>query len=120
MENWLLFDADDTLWENNIYFEKALEDYYEAIRREPGFALAYQNRGEAYYDIREPTYAVEDYDEAIRLNPLSGETYAKRALAYTLLGKDMEAEEDVAMAVELGSNPGSLKLAIEELKEVSR
>ncbi len=27
MENWLLFDADDTLWENNIYFEKALEEF---------------------------------------------------------------------------------------------
>ena len=24
---WLLFDADDTLWENNIFFEKAIEDF---------------------------------------------------------------------------------------------
>ena len=27
MQNWLIFDADDTLWENNIYFEKALEEF---------------------------------------------------------------------------------------------
>lgn len=24
---WLLFDADDTLWENNIYFEEAIKDF---------------------------------------------------------------------------------------------
>ena len=25
--SWLVFDADDTLWENNIYFERAFEDF---------------------------------------------------------------------------------------------
>ena len=24
----LIFDADDTLWENNIYFEAAFDDFY--------------------------------------------------------------------------------------------
>ena len=27
MRNWLIFDADDTLWENNIYFGKAVEEF---------------------------------------------------------------------------------------------
>ena len=27
----LIFDADDTLWENNIYFEAAIEEFLEAI-----------------------------------------------------------------------------------------
>ncbi len=26
-ERWLLLDADDTLWENNIYFERAIEQF---------------------------------------------------------------------------------------------
>jgi putative hydrolase of the HAD superfamily len=25
--SWLVFDADDTLWENNIYFERAFDDF---------------------------------------------------------------------------------------------
>jgi putative hydrolase of the HAD superfamily len=25
--SWLIFDADDTLWENNIYFERAFDDF---------------------------------------------------------------------------------------------
>ena len=27
MRNYLLIDADDTLWENNIYFEHAIHDF---------------------------------------------------------------------------------------------
>ena len=27
MRNYLLIDADDTLWENNIYFEQATHDF---------------------------------------------------------------------------------------------
>jgi putative hydrolase of the HAD superfamily len=29
--SFLIFDADDTLWENNIYFEKAFEDFVEYL-----------------------------------------------------------------------------------------
>ena len=32
MENWLIFDADDTLWENNIYFEKSLEEFLTLLQ----------------------------------------------------------------------------------------
>ena len=32
MENWLIFDADDPLWENNIYFEKALEEFLTLLQ----------------------------------------------------------------------------------------
>jgi len=29
--SWLVFDADDTLWENNIYFERAFDDFCEYL-----------------------------------------------------------------------------------------
>lgn len=28
---WLLFDADDTLWENNVYFEEAIADFIQYV-----------------------------------------------------------------------------------------
>src|SRR5258707_13813901 len=28
---WLVFDADDTLWENNIYFERAFDDFVDFL-----------------------------------------------------------------------------------------
>ena len=43
MENWLLFDADDTLWENNIYFEKALEEFLILIQPVTRDRLRVQN-----------------------------------------------------------------------------
>jgi putative hydrolase of the HAD superfamily len=32
MSRCLIFDADDTLWENNIYFERAIEEFLELMR----------------------------------------------------------------------------------------
>jgi putative hydrolase of the HAD superfamily len=29
--SWLVFDADDTLWENNIYFERAFDDFVDFL-----------------------------------------------------------------------------------------
>ncbi len=29
--SWLVFDADDTLWENNIYFERAFDDFCDFL-----------------------------------------------------------------------------------------
>jgi putative hydrolase of the HAD superfamily len=29
--SWLVFDADDTLWENNIYFERAFNDFVDFL-----------------------------------------------------------------------------------------
>lgn len=32
MHRTLIFDADDTLWENNVYFERAIEEFVELMR----------------------------------------------------------------------------------------
>jgi putative hydrolase of the HAD superfamily len=32
MLRWLIFDADDTLWENNIYFERAIEEFLDLLQ----------------------------------------------------------------------------------------
>src|SRR5438093_9393233 len=31
MKQQLIFDADDTLWENNIYFERAFDDFVDFL-----------------------------------------------------------------------------------------
>ena len=32
MNRCLIFDADDTLWENNIYFERAIGEFLELMK----------------------------------------------------------------------------------------
>ena len=50
--------------------ELAIQDYTEAIRLDPQYAIAYRGRGVVYSDLGQHKRSIQDYDEAIRLNPL--------------------------------------------------
>ncbi len=51
-------------------FEKAVEDYTEAIRIDPTKEEAYKLRGDLYYSrLDEPEKAIADYSEVLRVNP---------------------------------------------------
>ena len=49
-------------------YKGAIEDYSEAIRLKPDYAVAYYNRGNSKYSLQDYKGAIEDYSEAIRLN----------------------------------------------------
>jgi len=80
-----------------------------AFKWNPKLALAYNNRGSAYYQLGRIERAIEDYDRAIQLSPRSAEFYANRAFAYELLNKDAEARRDLDHALQLGFAPESLE-----------
>ena len=69
----------------------------------PGIALAYNNRGSAYYQLGRIEWAMYDYTEAIRLNPRLGGVFVNRATAFALLGKNEEAKRDLLQAEALGT-----------------
>jgi tetratricopeptide (TPR) repeat protein len=48
---------------------KAIEDFNEAIRLDPAYAVAWNNRGEVYKLIGQNDKAIRDLTEAIRLAP---------------------------------------------------
>src|SRR2546421_12728943 len=71
----LLIDADDTLWENNVFFEKLIEDFISMV--EPyGYARAYirqiLNETERK-NIRQYGYGVRSFGRSLE------ETYIKLA-----------------------------------------
>src|SRR5215470_2813397 len=47
-------------------YERAIQDYGEAIRINPKYARAYSDRGGAYLDKKEYDRAIRDLNEAIR------------------------------------------------------
>jgi tetratricopeptide (TPR) repeat protein len=49
--------------------ENAIADYTEALRLNPDYALAYNNRGDAYYNQGRYDQAIEDYTAALRIDP---------------------------------------------------
>ena len=60
-------------------YDKAIADYDEAIRLDPKYAVAYHNRGNAWYLKHEYDKAIADYGEAIRLEPKYASAYNMRA-----------------------------------------
>jgi len=104
--------------------DRAIVDFGEALRRNPEYAVAYTNRGNAYLsrgdaeaargvDPRESyEKAIADFGEALRRNPEDAEAYTNRGSAYLRRG---EAEAD------RGVDPrGSYEKAITEFGEALR
>ena len=67
-------------------YDKAIADYTEAIRLDPKYARAYNNRGDAWYGKKEYDKAIADYTEAIRLDPEIAEAYNNRGNAWYAQG----------------------------------
>src|SRR3990170_4473328 len=71
----LLIDADDTLWENNVFFEQTIEDFISQV--EPlGFARSYIRRilnETERRNIRQHGYGVRSFGRSLE------ETYLKLA-----------------------------------------
>ena len=89
-------------------YERAIQEYDEAIRLERNHLEAYYKRGLAYEALgkakeasRDFEKAIQEYDEDIRRDP-QPYAYYQRALAYEALGKTIEAARDFAEAKELG------------------
>jgi tetratricopeptide (TPR) repeat protein len=81
-------------------YERAIQDYNQAIRINAKFATAYNNRAIAYDTKGDYDRAIADYEQAIKLKP-SAETYFNRGNAY--LGKSHydHAIDDYNQAIKL-------------------
>jgi tetratricopeptide (TPR) repeat protein len=86
--------------------ERAIPDFDQSIRLNPGFVDAYANRGLAYADGGQLARAIADYDEAIRLDPDLADTYADRGVARTAMGETDKAMEDFDRAIRLDPQLG--------------
>jgi tetratricopeptide (TPR) repeat protein len=67
---------------NNRNYDRAIDDYNDAIRLDPKYAIGFHNRGLAYLRKGRLDPAIEDFDAAIRLNPKYASAFINRALAY--------------------------------------
>ena len=88
-------------------YKRAIEDYDEAVKLNPEYAEAYNNRGVAYAGLNRHERAIEDYDVAVKLNPDYAAAYYNRGSAYAGLNRHERAIEDYDEAVKL--NPKDAK-----------
>jgi tetratricopeptide (TPR) repeat protein len=96
--------------------DKAINNYSEAIKINPKFVKAYNNRGIAYIHKKQYDLAIADFSKAIELDPKNGKAYNNRAIVYSYQGETDKAIQDLQKAQSLGIavNPDFLK-KIEEL-----
>jgi len=73
--------------------ELAIQDYTEAIRLDPQYAIAYRGRGVVYSDLGQHQRAIQDYDKAIRIDPLDADASYNRGIAYSHLGQSEQPEQ---------------------------
>lgn len=67
----------------------------------PKHVLAYNNRGNAYDNLKEYDKAIEDYDKAIELDPKFAYTYNGRGITYYKKGNYDKAKKDFDYAIKL-------------------
>jgi tetratricopeptide (TPR) repeat protein len=85
-------------------YARAIKDYDQAIRLDPGDPRTYTYRGSAYDRLGQHARAIEDHDVAIRLDPGHAVAYNNRGIAYAALDQQARAIEDYDQAIRL--DPG--------------
>jgi lipoprotein NlpI len=78
--------------------DHAIADWSEAIKLDPNYGHAYNNRAKAYRAKGDYQDAIADYGEAIKLDPQHALAYKGRGIAYLLSGDNAKAEADFQQA----------------------
>jgi tetratricopeptide (TPR) repeat protein len=81
-------------------YDRAIQDYNQAIKLNPKFAVAYNNRGVAHEHKNEYDRAISDYDQAIKLRP-SAEAHFNRGNAQLGRSHYDRAIDDYNQAIKL-------------------
>ncbi len=85
-------------------FQKAIDKFSQAIKREPNNDTYYHKRANSYYSQNNFQKAIEDYTQAIRIKPDNATYYNYRGHAYYRQNNFQKAIEDYTQAIRLDPN----------------
>jgi DNA-binding helix-hairpin-helix protein with protein kinase domain len=81
-------------------YEQAIEDFGQAIQKQPKQAKAYVNRGNARYNLKQYEAALGDYNEAIQINPSETKAYVNRGNTRLILAEySSDPDKDYKRAI---------------------
>jgi len=93
--------GDGSAYYNLGDYERAIEDFNEAIRLNPKSASALNGRGASYFAKGDYNRAIQDYNEAIRLDPRTPRALLNRGLVNLYAGHFSDAQQDFSQNLRL-------------------
>jgi tetratricopeptide (TPR) repeat protein len=88
-------------YSNKGEFDRAIQDYDQAIKLNPNRAAAFYNRGIDYRNKGQTDRAIQDYDQAIKLDPSFAQFFNNRGSAYHHKGEPDRAIQNYDQAIKL-------------------
>ena len=86
--------------------EQAVEQFTEALSRDPNIVTAYINRGFLLNDLHQPGRAASDFEQALSREPKNAEAHIGLAFAELNLGHLQEAVRQTQLAEEVAGESG--------------
>jgi Flp pilus assembly protein TadD len=81
--------------------KKAIKYLNKAIKLQPDYADAYNERGIAFTQLGQKQKAIEDFNKAISLNPQDANFYNNRGIVYFQLGQYQRTIDDYNVVIRL-------------------
>ena len=103
---------------NQKEYDRAIEDYNQALKLNPKLVAAFNNRGIAYAQKGEYDRAIADFNQALLLNPKDAYAFNDRGNAYELKGDKVKAIESYRQALAVAQDPQVKEFAQQKLKEL--
>ena len=88
-------------WTNKEDFNRAIDDYDQAIRLDPNYVWSWLNRAEAWYRKGEAGRSLADLEVAARLDPGNSRVFSVRGTTWWLMGELDRAIADYDEAIRL-------------------
>jgi len=88
-------------WKRSLVWSDTMTLFDHAIKKSPGSAFAYNNRGIARYNANDFEGAISDYSQAIMVNPGYSGAYFNRGIIWYNNRQFEKANEDYTRAIEL-------------------
>jgi tetratricopeptide (TPR) repeat protein len=82
-------------------YDRAIQDFDQAIKLNPKEAETFVNRGGSYDKKGQYDRAIQDFDQAIKLNPSYASAFMNRGIAYRKKGQHDRAIQDYDQAIKL-------------------
>ncbi|MBF0327756.1 MAG: tetratricopeptide repeat protein [Nitrospirae bacterium] len=98
------YDFLGTAYYQREIYDRALLNFDAALKMNPNFYMAYNNRGLLLARTGNLINAVADFERALKLNPLFVAAYYNRAFVYSQLGNNDMSIADYTNAISLRPN----------------